>query len=113
MRAKMFFEGVGGGMHRKVRSLNVVRGNAAPPDLRFWVAGSQICALAHDDDFVVAGPKQIEVRFSWSQDIVRQMRLEMSKVRGDLNPPDASTKPKPLSELRRVSGFVNIRVVPS
>lgn len=41
----------------------------------------------------------IDDRFLWLQEIVRQMRLELWQMRGDLDPADAFTKTKPFSEL--------------
>lgn len=51
-----------------------------------------------------------EVRFLWRQFVVRSRRLETCKIQGDLNPADAWTKRKSLTELSKILGLVNAHV---
>ena len=48
--------------------------------------------------------RHIEVRYLWLQEAVRKRRLEIRKIRGELNPADALTKPKGLDDLKGLLG---------
>ena len=54
--------------------------------------------------------RHIEVRYLWLQEAVRKRKLEIRKIRGELNPADALTKPKGLADLKGLLGRVNIRM---
>lgn len=62
--------------------------------IRLWVDSSANAAAGR---IGLGRTRHIEVRFRWLQEAVRQRRLELCKI-SVLNPADASTKPKPLSE---------------
>ena len=52
--------------------------------------------------------RHIEVRYLWLQEAVRRRRLEIRKIKGQINPADALTKPKGTQDFKELLGRVNI-----
>lgn len=79
--------------------------------IRVWVDWPAAGAVA--GRLGLGWARHIEVRLLWLEEVVRQRRFEHCKIRGDLNPSDALTKPKTRTELMEVPGLVNVRLVAS
>ena len=76
--------------------------------IRVWVDSSAAKAIA--SRIGLGKIRHLEVKFLWLQQMVKDGKVEVRKVRGDKNPADLLTKPKPIWEVSEKAEGIRIRV---
>ena len=77
--------------------------------VRVWVDSSAAKAIAERSG--LGKVRHMDVRFMWLQEVRRQGKVKVAKIKGEDNPADIMTKPKNVEDIRRLAALVGVKLI--